>query len=291
MLNRHPILRFIAVGSIFAALWGSAAVASKLGLMSVQPFTLSFSRFVIASTVMLVASHGWQKHPLPSGKQWKQLIIYGTLNVALYLGLYIRAIQEVSPGLGSLSVAMNPVLITVMAAMWNRRHVPFIRVFCLFLGFLGVVLCAYPLIQQAHATLRGVFILLASALFYSAGTIYFQQQIWKGMDTLTINGWQTFFAALLTLPVMLITWRSGANHFDPNFIGNALWLAIMVSIAAVQMWIWMLRHHGDGSSYWLFLTPIFGFAYAHFITGEPLGLYTGAGTVLVLLALALAMRK
>lgn len=283
--------QFIAVGLVFASLWGSAAVASKLGLRSVQPFTLSFSRFMIASTIMLIAAHGWFKHPLPSGRQWKQLFIYGTLNIALFLGLYIRAIQEVSPGLGSLSVAVNPVLITVLAAVWNRKHVPFIRAFSLFLGFLGVALCAYPLIQQSHATLRGLLILLASTFFYSAGTIYFQRQVWKGMDTLTINGWQTLFAAILTLPVMLITWKSGANHLDLNFIGNTLWLAIMVSIAAVQMWIWMLRHHGDRSSYWLFLTPIFGFAYAHYITGEPLGWYTLAGTIMVLVALALAMRK
>jgi drug/metabolite transporter (DMT)-like permease len=279
------------VGPLFAALWGSAAVASKIGLRSVQPFTLSFSRFVLASTLMLTIAHVWKKHPLPTGKQWKQLFIYGSLNIALYLGLYIRAIQEVSPGLGSLSVAVNPVLITVLAAIWNGQRVSYLQAFSLLLGIIGVAFCAFPLILDSYATLRGVLILLASTFFYSAGTIYFRKQVWKGMDTLTINGWQTFFGALLTLPVMLMTWRSEANQLDINFLSAVAWLAIMVSIAAVQMWILMLRNHSERSSWWLFLTPIFGFLYAHFLTGEPLGWYTLAGTIMVLAALWMAMRK
>lgn len=291
MHDQRPTIKFIFTGLLFASLWGSAAVASKIGLRSAQPFTLSFSRFAIASALMLLASHGWNKHPLPTKQQWKQLFIYGSLNIALYLGLYIRAIQEVSPGLGSLSVAVNPILITVLAAVWDRQRVPFIRSFSLLLGLVGVALCAYPLIEQSHATLRGVLILLASTIFYSAGTIYFQRQHWKGLDTLTINGWQTFFGAILTLPVMLLTWKTGANHLDANFIGGTLWLAILVSIGAVQLWIRMLRDHGDRSSFWLFLTPIFGFTYAALITGEPLGWLTLAGTMMVLAALWLAMRK
>jgi drug/metabolite transporter (DMT)-like permease len=199
--------------------------------------------------------------------------------------------QEVSPGLGSLSVAVNPVLITVLSAIWNRQPVPFRQSFSLFLGLLGVATCANPLIMGSHATLQGLLILLSSTVFYSAGTIYFQSQSWKGMDTLTINGWQTFFGALLTMPVMLLAWRPDANHFGASFLGATAWLAVMVSLAAVQMWIRLLRDHGGRSSWWLFLTPIFGFIYAHFLTGEPLGWHTLAGTAMVLAALWMAMRK
>jgi probable blue pigment (indigoidine) exporter len=287
----HSSTRFLTVGILFASLWGSAAVASKIGLQDVQPFTLSFSRFILASGVMLFGAHVVKKIPLPTGKQWKQLFIYGALNIALYLGLYIRAIQEVSPGLGSLSVAVNPVLITVLSAVWNRKRVPGLRIFSLALGLAGVFICAWPLLQTSHATLRGLLILLSSTLFYSAGTIYFQQQVWKDLDTLTINGWQTFFGALLTLPVMLLTWKGDMNHFDVHFWGGTIWLAIMVSIAAVLMWIIMLRDYGERSSLWLFLTPVFGFGYAHAFTGEPLGIYTLVGTAMVLIALGMAIRK
>src|SRR3546814_9158674 len=54
---------------------------------------------------------------------WKRLAVYGFLNVGLYLGLYVVAMQNVSAGLGTMFVATNPVLITMMGAVWYKQPV------------------------------------------------------------------------------------------------------------------------------------------------------------------------
>jgi drug/metabolite transporter (DMT)-like permease len=285
----HPL--FWIIGFLFSALWASASVASKIGLQSAQPFVISFSRFCMASFVMLLVSHIVFKNPLPKGKQWKQLAIFGLLNVALYLGFFILAIGQVSAGLGSLALALNPVMIALMYSILHKHAPNLLRILSLLLGLGGVMICAYPLITGSHATVLGILTLLLSMTMYSLGTIYFQKNNWQSLDMLTINGWQTFFGALFTLPAMLLLWRHELNHFNAEFWTASTWLAIVVSIGAVQSWIWLLRHYGEKASSWLFLCPIFGFLYSAWLTGEPMGISTLAGTLLVLAALFINVKN
>jgi probable blue pigment (indigoidine) exporter len=285
----HP--SFWITGLVFSALWASASVASKIALQSAQPFVISFVRFCMASFVMIVLSHGILKKPLPKGKQWNQLAIFGLLNVALYLGFFILAIGQVSAGLGTIALALNPVLITVLYSVLNRKPPSFAGIISLAVGFGGVMICAYPLLVGSHATITGILMLFLSMLVYSLGTIYFQKSNWQNLDMITINGWQTFFGAVFTLPAMLLLWKKEPNHFDMGFWSATSWLAIVVSIVAVQSWIYLLRHYHRTAVYWLFLSPIFGFFYSNWLTGETIGIMTVAGTILVLLALAINVRK
>jgi len=286
----HPLLFWI-IGVPFAAMWASASVASKLGLASAEPFTISFIRFSIAGILMVFVSHVLLRKRIPKGSQWKQLAIYGLLNISLYLGLFIIAIGEVSAGLGSLAVAINPVIITVALAIWDKQKLPFLKIASLIIGITGVAVCSYPLIMGSHASVKGLVILFLSMSVYSIGTIYFQKNKWDGLHILTINGWQTLFGALFTLPALLLTWDGNQNKFDFGFWSATLWLVFVVSIAAVQSWIFLLRNYGDRSSYWLFLSPIFGFAFSNLIMHEPLGMHTFIGTLLVFLSLFINMRK
>ena len=282
---------FWIIGFPFAALWASASVASKIGLTAAQPFTISFIRFTIAGLLMLIISHVFMQKQLPKGRQWKQLAIYGLLNISLYLGLFIIAIGEVSAGLGSLAVAINPVIITVALAIWDKQKLALNKLASLLIGIIGVSVCSFPLIVSSHASVKGLIILFLSMSVYSIGTIYFQKNKWDGLHLLAINGWQTIFGAVFTLPALLLTWESSKNNFDISFWGATLWLVFMVSIAAVQSWIFLLRNFGDRSSYWLFLSPIFGFIFSNFIMHEPISSHTFLGTVLVLSSLYINTRE
>jgi drug/metabolite transporter (DMT)-like permease len=190
--------------------------------------------------------------------------------------------QQVSPGLGSLAVAINPVIIMVVAAAWDRKALSGRTVLSLLLCVAGVTIAAYPLVQGAYATTAGILILFSSMFVYSAGTLYFQRNSWEGLHLLTINGWQTLLGGVFILPVVGITWSPEANHFNGSFWFSTIWLATVVSILAVQCWIYMLKHHGTRSSYWLFLCPIFGFIISNIVVDEPLGLHTLFGLLFVI---------
>jgi len=274
--------KFIAIGLLFAICWASASTVTKIGLIVAQPLVISVVRFFMAGVLMLFISHGMLRERLPRGKEWGKIAVYGLLNISLYLGIYVYAMQQVSPGLGSLAVAINPVIIMVVAAAWDRKALSGRTVLSLLLCVAGVTIAAYPLVQGAYATTAGILILFSSMFVYSAGTLYFQRNSWEGLHLLTINGWQTLLGGVFILPVVVLTWRPEANQFNGSFWFTTIWLATVVSILAVQCWIYMLKHHGTRSSYWLFLCPIFGFIISNIVVDEPLGLHTLFGLLFVI---------
>lgn len=284
-------LKFIWIGIIFAILWSSASAATKFGLQSAQPFVIAVSRFFLASFLMLGVSHGIFRKRLPVGKEWKQLIIYGLLNISIYLGLYVLAMQKIAAGIGRLGTATNPVMISFISTLFLGQKMTVKNIASLLLCMAGVFVAAYPLLENSYASTDGILILLASMLSYSVGAIYYARQKWNDLNTLTINGWQTLLGGIFLLPVLLFTYRHEQNSWDYRLIGSVVWLALPVSIGAVQCWLWLLTVNPLKASYWLFLCPVFGFIIASITLHEPLGIYTLMGVMMVVAGLYIIQQQ
>ncbi|MHA4806558.1 DMT family transporter [Flavitalea flava] len=287
---KKNILLFLA-GILFSVLWASASTATKLGLRAAQPFVICIARFFLAGSIMLIITHGLLRNRMPAGKEWGQLAVYGLLNISLYLGLYVIAMQHVSPGLGSLAVATNPVFINLIASLLFGLPLRKSTLISLLLCSTGVVLAAWPLLRNSSATPAGLLILLVSMLAYSGGVLYFSKRAWNDLPMLTINGWQTMLGGIFLLPFAFVFYDPSANNWNHEFLGSVLWLAIPVSIFAVQLWLYLLKDDATKASFWLFLCPVFGFLIANLIVHEPVGLFTVAGMALVIGGLFLIQRK
>lgn len=282
-------MRYTLIGICFALLWSSASVATKLGLQWGEPFVISNIRFFIAGVLMLFWAHFVQKKPLPTSSDWAALFIYGVLNVALYLGLFVLAMKSISAGIGSLSLALNPLFISILSAFWLKTKINKNVILGLICGLLGIMTVAYPLLQNAHATPLGLALLFSSMLTYSIGTVYFSSRTWN-LSLLVINGWQVLFGGIALLPFTMLFSNFSNNQWGFNLWASILWLAIPVSIGAVQLWLYLLKIDTVRAALWLFICPIFGFAYASIILNEPLYIYTLIGTILVLLGLYLGKK-
>ena len=270
-------------------LWASASVATKLGLLSAQPLIIANTRFFIAGFLMLLGAHVLRKYRLPERDEWQPLLIYGLLNVTIYLGLYIVSMQELSAGVGSLSVALNPLMISILSAFWMQRAVKRNEWAGLTLGIIGVAIVVYPLLLASYVTMKGIILMLLSLLAYSVGTVYYSSRTWR-LPTLAINGWQVLFGGICLLPFTFTLTDFSANHYDARFWYSVGWL-VFVSIAAVQMWLYLLKIDTIKASLWLYLCPTFGFIYAKILMDEPITLFTVAGTLLVILGLYIGQKK
>lgn len=282
--------KFFIAGLALSILWSSASTATKIGLTSAQPFVISSIRFLIAGLLMLFISHVIFGNRLPSKGEFRSIMVYGFLNVSLYLGLYVIAMQQVSAGLGSLSVAINPVFISLIAVSLLAHTVTQRHFLSLALCLLGVTIAAFPLIQHSYATPFGIGILLTAMIVYSFATIYYSRVQWNDLQLLTINGWQTIFGGIFLFPLLLLTYQPDKNVFDAQFWKAVLWLSIPVSIVAVQLWLYLVKKNPVTASFWLFLCPIFGFALAKMMMHEPITWFTFLGVALVLSGLYLVQR-
>ena len=282
--------KIILIGFTFSILWASASTATKIGLHAAQPFVISVTRFLMAGLVMLFVTHVINRNRMPVKREWKQLMVFGLLNISIYLGLYIIAMQYVSAGLGSLFIAVNPVMISFISAGLFGQRITLVNIISLALCIAGVILAAFPLLQSSYATTGGVLLMTASMLAYSLGTIYFTRKKWRNLHILTINGWQTFLGGIFLIPLLLLTYKRQQNSFDMNFWGGTIWLAVPVSIGAVLCWLKLLKITPLSAYYWLFLCPVFGFCISNIVLHEPLSLYTLWGVLLVIAGLYIVQR-
>jgi probable blue pigment (indigoidine) exporter len=287
--NRYYV--WIGAGILFSILWASASTATKIGLTSAQPLIIAVVRFGVAASIMLLYSHILKGNRLPARKEWKQLTLYGLLNITIYLGCYVIAMQAVTAGIGALAVATNPIMISFLSVFFLKKKLTWRIMWALLLGAVGVWCATWPLLGHAQVTSSGLLILLIGMLSYSAGAIYFAGKDWNGLSLLTINGWQTFIGGLFLLPLAFFYYNSPVNHFDLTFWGATLWLAIPVSIVAVQLWLWLLQSNPVKAGLWLFLCPLFGFAIAAWLLHDIISWYTLAGVTLVILGLLIAQKR
>lgn len=264
-------------------------MAGKFGLFSVEPLVLFNVRFLGAGAVLLLYVYAIERHRLPEGKEWKQLTLFGAFNTTLYLGLFVLALKEVTPGITTLAVALNPLFISILSAVWMKRKVLVMEWVGIVIGIAGVFLAAYPHLKTSSATPGGLVILGLSQVAYSVGAVYYAAVPWK-LSRTTVNAWQVFIGGLLIIP---FTWllHEKENHFDTRFFLSLAWLIFPVSILAIQLWLRLLKADAVRASMWLYLCPVFGFIYASLFLHEPITYHTLIGTALVMTALYISQRK
>ena len=283
-------MKKIFAGLIFAALWGSGSVATKLGLKVSQPLLLINTRFFLAALIMLATSLLVNKDRFPKRNEWLPLLVCGILSMAIYPSAFVYAMKHVTAGIGTLGSATCPLIISVLNAVWLRKRITWNIWTGLFIGLVGIAVAIYPLLLNARATPTGVFLLTFSMLCYSVGTVYYQSVTWT-LPRLSINGWQVLFGGIVLLPFTGFVFEIADNDFNPTFWFSVLWLVIPVSIIAVQIWLYLLKAEPTQASLWLFLCPIFGFFYSYLLTGEPITIYTIIGTALVIGGLYLGKKE
>lgn len=291
MMHINKNLSWFITGIFFAVLWASASTATKIGLMAAQPLVIAEMRFALASTLMLFIAHFILKQRLPEKKEWKQLMVYGFLNISVYLGLYVIAMQNVTAGIGALAIASNPVFISFLSVFFLKKKLHYSIIISIIVCTLGVVCASWPLMGDATVSVAGLITIFLSMLSYSIGAIYFSSRQWNGLSLLTINGWQTLLGGLFLLPVTLFFYRNSGNHFNGKFWLSVSWLAIPVSIFAVQLWLRLLQLNAVRAGLWLFLCPLFGFIIAAWVVKDVISIYTVTGVLFVVIGLLLSRIK
>ncbi|MET3879850.1 EamA family transporter [Chitinophaga sp. OAE865] len=286
-------MKNIITGLLFAMLWASASVATKIGIHSAPPLVLGNVRFFIAGFVLLgfcyLVSRD-KSYRMPTLREWRQLAIFGFLNTTLYLGLYVYAMKYIAAGIGSLATSTNPLLIVLLSSWLMGRRPEKAELWSIVIGMAGIGLATYPLLHSGGTSLGGLAILMTSMVAISFASVYYARIQWA-LPNLLINGWQVTLGGVFLLPFTLAFSDFSTVQLDHRFIYAVLWLSLAVSVTGLICWFYLLKIDTVKASLWLFLCPLFGFFYAWWLLDEPITLYTIAGTLMVVAGLYIGQRK
>src|SRR6266852_3336816 len=201
--RRHAVAALIAAG----LLWGTTVPLSKLALEWLSPGWLTVVRFGLAAAVLLAAAR--RRGQRTAQRTALRLAFRPAVLVAGALG-YGGSVMVQNAGIvrtsvthAALLIGAVPVLVAIIAAVWNRsvaRPVAWFG-FVVSLGGVGLVTAGGG---GVGATAAGDGLVLAS-LFLSATVTVAQGRLLAGHDPVAVTAVLFLGATLGSLPVAVVT--------------------------------------------------------------------------------------
>lgn len=275
---------------LFVLCWGSGFPVVKLGLEYIEPFTLLALRSAL-NVVLVLAIVPFVRIRWP--RDWREvghIAVSGFLLQFAYLGAMFTALGGgVSQGVAALVAGMQPLLTAAVAGpLLGERVAP--RQWAGFvLGFGGLAFVMSERIALAEATALGFIAAGLTPLLITAGSLY-QKRFSADMDLRSGMLIQHLTAGCASAIVAFsIETREVEWGIEIGFV--LVWLALILSVAATNLYYVMLRR-GQAArvSSLFYLTPPTAAVLGYLTYGEAFGWIGLAGFAIAVIGVALASK-
>lgn len=260
---------------LFVLLWSTGFLGAKLGLPHAGPLAFLLVRYIAVITLMTAIALAFRAPWPRDARQWFHIGVSGLLLHAFYLGGVFVAIHFGLPaGIAALVVGLQPLLTATVAGRLLGESVMPRQWLGLVLGFVGVALVLSDKLGTGfggEAMLPAIVALLA----ITAGTLY-QKRFCPHFDWRSGAVAQFLPTAVVTALVVF-----ALDDFRIDWTGEFVvalgWLVLVLSIGAISLLNWLIRHGSAVNVASLFyLTPPTTALLAWALFGETL---TGAALV------------
>ncbi len=264
-----------AFALFFVLLWSTGFIGARLGLPHTEPLTFLLIRYLLVIACMAVIALA-SRAPWPTtGLEWLHIGTAGLLLHGVYLGgVFIAIAHGLPAGVTSLVVGVQPLLTAVGAGYLLGETVLRRQWLGLLLGLLGVGLVVMNKMGAGFG-LAALLPAVVALLAITAGTLY-QKRFCPQFDWRTGAVAQFVPTAVLT---GLVAWGTESFHVDwtGEFVFALGWLVLVLSLGAVSLLNWLIRHSNAVNTASLFyLVPPCTAVFAWALFGE-----TFTGTALL----------
>ncbi len=279
-----------AAAIFFVALWGSAFVPSKIGVLQSSPLWFLVVRFAVSGTLaLIIALAAGSKFPTDR-KGWLAVVLLGVLTNAIYLGCNYEALRHLAAGVGAVVSSTNPLLLALAAPYFLREPLTRRKVLGLALGFAGVIAIMLARMGTGTAEPRDVALAFAGVLGSVASTIVFKRFLVQ-LDLRMTTALQLFAACIAVLPFAIAL--EGAPHatWSTSLIVAFAYVVVVMSVGGSLLWFWLLEQ-GEASrvTAFYFLSPVFGLLIASAF-GEPLTFRDLGGLIAIAIGISVVQRS
>jgi len=276
--------------ALFVLLWSTGFIAAKYGLPYAPPLKFLLVRFSLVTALMTAVTFV-TRAPWPIGRwQIAHIAIAAWLVHGVYLGgVFVSIAAGMPAGTSAMLVGLQPILTVFLARAWLGERISVLQWSGLLLGLAGVYLVVRHKVAFGGDATALVAVVVALAGI-SVGTLY--QKRYCGRVDLR-SGAVIQFAACTLLYAPIVAFAEPAPiAFTPQFVFALGWSVIVLSVGAISLLYWLLRHGAAADVARLFyLVPPVTAVMAFALFGERLDAMAIAGMVLIAVAVALARRR
>jgi drug/metabolite transporter (DMT)-like permease len=256
--------------------WAGAFIAGKIGLQEFSPYGLTFFRFFFATIVifaLLVYREGanWRLER----SVWPVAILLGIIGMFGYHVLFFTALKYTSAVNSSMIGATNPLITTILAALFLGEFLNWKRVVAILVAFSGVVLTVTngDLNILLHFDFnRGDIIMLAAVFCWAVYSVISKRAMGRTTPLkLTAH-------VFLVCVVMMIPFMIGEKIWlqlpGIGFQGwaSVIYMAIFPSVLGYLIQMTSIQQIGASrTAIFINLVPMVSMVLAYFILHEPIG--------------------
>jgi drug/metabolite transporter (DMT)-like permease len=270
--------------------WGTSYLWIKIGLGSLPPLTLIAGRLIFGATFLAVVVAIARQELPRSPRTYGHLLVMSIVSIVIPFTLITVSEQSIDSALASILNATVPLGVIVIAPFFlPDERITAARVVGLAVGFAGVILLVAPgLVNLGDSNWTGELLMLGSSLSYAVGGVYARRNV-RGMRPMIPALFQVTFAAVIVVVLALLVDRPfELVRPAPEAIVAVLWLGIIGSGIAYLCQFFVLEHWGaTRASMVTYVIPVIGIALGSLVLDEPITLNRIAGTVLVVVGVAL----
>jgi len=268
------------------AFWGGTFVAGRLLAGVVQPFHAAFLRFSIAVILLLFILRCVEgRFPPLELKQLCAVVLLGLTGVLGYNVAFFTGLQTVSAGRAGLIIALNPVGIALLSALFGGE--PLRPAGCM--GILISVAGAMLVISNGDLSLLtsgagvGELALLGCVLCWALYSVIGRRAM-RGLSPLTAVTYSALAGALLLAPVAL---AQGVLASIPGYgleaWGSIIFLAVFGTVLGFIWYYQAIKEIGAvRSGVFINFVPLFAMLFGLLLLGEPVTLTLLQGAALVI---------
>lgn len=281
---------------LFVFLWSTGFVATIYGLAHAEPLTFLAYRFGIV--VVLLAGFAFvTRAPWPKTTELiGQNALVGILMHGCYLGgVYLALSRGMPAGISALIIGLQPAITAMVAQPLLGERVNRIQWLGIALGFVGMMLVVWnkAVAQGAAGWVPDTWALVFMAVSLcgiTSASIYQKAKL-PDQDIRTGTTWQ-YIGATIFVTVLAFAFEDGRVEWAPEVIYSMLWLVLVLSVGAVPLFMFIIRH-GDVSKVasLLYLVPAVTAVIAWLLLGEVLNMVQIAGMAVTTFGVALVNRK
>ena len=284
MLIKKSVLPFL-----FILLYGSGFVFTEYGLANASPMAFLAIRFFITFWILLIIAIIFKVSWPNNIKEFIHIAIAGSLTVGTFsIGVYLSLFYGISASLSALVIALQPIIVALLAWKFLSEEKSNKIILGLILGFIGVFFVISQKIDNIELSI-GILYSFIALLGLSIGNLY-QKKFCLNMNLFSGGAIQTLSSTLLVIPFLYfedirVVWNG-------DFILALMYMSIGVSIGALSLLYIMIKKTDVSKvSSIFYLVPISAAFISYILFNVKIDLVTMLGIIIVLFAIVLINKK
>ncbi|MDS0297354.1 DMT family transporter [Halogeometricum sp. S1BR25-6] len=281
---------------LLSAVWGTAFVATEVGLDSLPPALFAAVRFDVAALLLFCLARVRGDRLLPASRaEWLPVLAGGALTIGVHHAFLFSGQVYVDGAVAAVLLGLIPVITPALTRLTAaaERLSP-VGAAGVLLGFVGVVVIADPDPGNLGASdLLGVVLVLASAVAFALGAVLTHDSR-SDLPFVATQAWMMLVGALLLHATSAaLPWESfAAAEWTPEAVAALLYLAVVAGAGGFVMYFWLLDRVGPVEVSLLeYVIPVFAAVSGWGLRGTALDATTVAGFAVIFVGFLLVKRE